>query len=60
MSWSRRWKIVVGTEAEEADAVVVEVLEVVETEDVQMAVEHAVVVDEGGRSEGRPKRRRSM
>jgi hypothetical protein len=46
-------------EAEEADAVVVEV-EVVETEDVQMAVEHAVVVDEGGRSEGWPKRRRSM
>ena len=59
MSWSRRWKIVVGMEAEEADAVVVEV-EVVETEDVQMAVEHAVVVDEGGSSEGWPKRRRSM
>ena len=50
---------VVGTEAEEADAVVVEV-KLVEAEDVQMAVEHEVVVDEGGRSGGRPKRRRSM
>ena len=49
---------VVGTEAEEADAVVVEV-KLVEAEDVQMAVEHEVVVDEGGRSEGRTKRRRN-
>ena len=47
-------EVVEAEEAEEAEDVQVEVVEVVGV------VEHEGVDDEGGRSEGRPKRRRSM
>ena len=50
-------EVVEAEEAEEAEDVQVEVVEVVDVVDV---MDHEVVVDKGGRSEGRPKRRRNI